>query len=84
MQCVIVLGGKERILTNQHTIQQTAHAPGQAVTMVTSQPVFFGPHFPFEQPANDRAADWEIWLTQSAREQCASVCVHVSNYMSVL
>lgn len=43
--------------------------------MVTSQPVFFGPHFPFEQPAHDRPADWEIWLTENACMSCVSAYV---------
>lgn len=55
---------------------QAANAPGRAVTMVTSQLVilffFFGPQFPFEQPAHGRAADWEIWMSERAGS--SSVC----------
>ncbi len=42
---------------------------------------FFGPHFPFEQPANDRPADWEIWLTESACTSCESACACLSEYV---
>lgn len=56
--------------------KRAANAPGRAVAMVTSQLVilffFFGPQFPFEQPAHSRAADWEIW--PSERACSASVC----------
>lgn len=48
---------------------------------LTASIFFFGPHFPFEQPANDRPADWEIWLPERAGVSC--VHVHVCLWASV-